>query len=902
MIDWHELEKNMRKMYEDEMRELQHIYEVESADEESEDSRFFLIESTGARLDLDNAVAHLHHFCSVLTAKEFVDLRPEFMFHSDLGSKYVQAKVILPLSVPETLRVHKSRGIWLSEKGAAKDAAFEAYIALYKGGLVNDNLLPLMIHDKVIDELTSKPVDTRASIVEVRERINPWFDIARAWQEAEQNPGMIRTMVMSLDDLKMELCFPVEPPEMFPLKLYWDAETEFNVGFSNDSEIGTSAAMISQALNNTYMLLSGAFGRRFPIRSSRMVVQFIVHRASAALSLDCISIQPDGSRQSVGFIRESGKLARSYILESWMPNKPPIDEVQHPYLDYMNAPVDEPHLALTLVSRREDFLHKVPNETPSIPSKRFSWVLPASECVQDVMPSQLTQFGMMIPSITNHIEMQLLVDRLSRTILKSLEISDRRLVQMSITSSSYSKDSNYQRLEFLGDSVLKLCASAQLVAEYPLWPEGYLSAMKDRIVSNSRLSRAAVELGLDEYILLKNFTGRKWRPMYVADYLEISEPKKRQMSSKILADVVEALIGACMVDGGTPKAYKCLQLFLPEIDWLPIETQRNLLYQQAPDNISLPMTLHPAEQILGYTFNKKALLVEAMTHPSYNNGARSFERLEFLGDAILDNIIVTAMWNHETELSHFQMHLLRSALVNADFLAFLCMEMSIEQDIVNLIAGHDHQIRETHTRHRVSLVSFLRHSNVQFSIYQKEALTRHRELREEILEVINTGDRFPWVLLSRLDAKKFFSDMIESLLGAIWIDSGSMELCTEVLERMGVLRYARRILREGFSIMHPKEQLGIVADSETVTYVLRSRKIGDDDEDGNNGNGLGIEYMCKVFVGEEEIVDVGGGVRKEEIQARAAERAIEILKAGGKVTGRVKGEGGVEELDTMDID
>ncbi|ESZ96850.1 RNase3 domain-containing protein [Sclerotinia borealis F-4128] len=893
IIDWHELEKNMRKMYEDEMRELQHIFETENADEQSEDGRFLRIESTGARLDLDNAVAHLHHFCSVLPAKEFFDRRPEFVYSSDLGSKYIQAKVILPPSVFGALRVHKSPGLWLSEKGAAKDAAFEAYVALHKAGLVNDNLLPLMVHDKVIDELTLKPVDTRASTLEVRERLDPWLDVAREWKEAEHNPGIVRTSLMSLDGLKMELCLPFEPPPISPLKLYWDANTEFSVDFTNNTKVGTSETTMAQALNDTYLLLSGAFGRRFAIQPRRMVTQFLVHQASVSLSLDYRQIHLDEPFQNTGFVRRSLEPAQPYIFKKWLPSKPSIDEVQHT-LGYLDAPVDVPHLALTLVSRRADFLHQIKNQSSSVSSKQFSYVLPASTCVQDAMPSQLLQFGMMIPSITHHIEIQLIVDRLSRTILKDLEINDRSHIQAAITTSSYDGNLNYQRLEFLGDTILKLCTSVQLMAEFPRWHEGYLSLMKDRIVSNSRLSRAAVEVGLDEYIITKAFTGLKWRPLYVENYLNITEPKTRQMSSKTLADVVEALIGVCMIDGGIPKALKSLQLFFPELNWLPLETRQISLHQRAPDNLNLPITLQPVEQILAYTFTKKSLLIEAMTHPSYSIGSQSLERLEFLGDAILDYVIVTSMWSHETELSHFQMHLLRSALVNADFLAFLCMEMSIEQDVTNLTQGNDGTIYETPTRRRVPLAGFLRHSSHDFSIYQKQAWSRHRELREQILAAIYTGTKVPWALLLRLDAKKFFSDMIESLLGAIWIDSGSMEVCTAIVERMGVLKYMRRIIREGVEIMHPKEELGLVAGTEKVKYVMRNRNEGVEGEAGE----ASIEYLCKVFVGEKEIVEVGGGVRKEEIQAKAAEKAVEILRASA----RDKGMENVEEGDMMGID
>jgi dsRNA-specific ribonuclease len=77
------------------------------------------------------------------------------------------------------------------------------------------------------------------------------------------------------------------------------------------------------------------------------------------------------------------------------------------------------------------------------------------------------------------------------------------------------------------------------MGECPLWHEGYLSAKKDRLVSNSRLSRAAMEAGVDFFIITKKFSGQKWRPIYIDDLLEPSPDAKREMSTKVLADVVE---------------------------------------------------------------------------------------------------------------------------------------------------------------------------------------------------------------------------------------------------------------------------------------------------------------------------------------------------------------------------
>jgi dsRNA-specific ribonuclease len=158
---------------------------------------------------------------------------------------------------------------------------------------------------------------------------------------------------------------------------------------------------------------------------------------------------------------------------------------------------------------------------------------------------------------------------------------------------------------------------------------------------------------------------------------------RRDMFTKVLANFVEDLIGAAMVDGGILKALKCLQVLLPELEWQSLATSRTFLFQRAPD-VDLPATLQSLENLIGFFFRKKALLIEAMINASYRGGSESLERFKFLGDAILDYVVVTAMYGQEVKLSHSQMHHLQTSLVNADFLAFMCMERSIEREVINL--------------------------------------------------------------------------------------------------------------------------------------------------------------------------------------------------------------------------
>ena len=68
-----------------------------------------------------------------------------------------------------------------------------------------------------------------------------------------------------------------------------------------------------------------------------------------------------------------------------------------------------------------------------------------------------------------------------------------------------------------------------------------VSHKKDHIVSNSSLATAAMRVGLDRFIITKPFTGQKWRPLYQGRLVANQPEQSREMSTKILADVVEAL-------------------------------------------------------------------------------------------------------------------------------------------------------------------------------------------------------------------------------------------------------------------------------------------------------------------------------------------------------------------------
>lgn len=418
----------------------------------------------------------------------------------------------------------------------------------------------------------------------------------------------------------------------------------------------------------------------------------------------------------------------------------------------------------------------------------------------------------------------------------------------------------------------------------PYYPEGYLSRKKDQVISNSRLYHSTLDTGLDKFILTKSFTGKKWRPVYIDDMAKL-DPEvlgERNCSTKTLADVVESLIGASFVDGGMDKALSCIRIFVPEVEWHTLDVALDMLAAQKPKKSELPSTLVPLEGLLGYTFQNKTLAAEAMTHSSFNVGPLTetcMERLEFIGDAVLDNIVVAALWNCEREYSPYEMSILRAASVNGDLLGFLMMEWTFAQEITSVLGSGAATVVESTTT-RVPVWRLMRHSSARLGGAQGLAEERHAAGRAAVLAAMVGDADYPWALLARLQIPKSFSDLFEALLGAVWVDSGSLDACAAVAERAGVLPYLRRLLADGVEVAHPKKKLGELASRRQmdVVYETELRRARD-------GGGC-KEWICTVLVGGEPLVEVDGGVAKEEVMTKAADVAYRLLKHGEGMAGQ----------------
>jgi ribonuclease-3 len=119
---------------------------------------------------------------------------------------------------------------------------------------------------------------------------------------------------------------------------------------------------------------------------------------------------------------------------------------------------------------------------------------------------------------------------------------DPALLRRALTHRSFGADHN-ERLEFLGDSVVNCLIALELYERFPGLSEGELSRIRANLVNQQSLQAIAREIGLGEQLLLGEGevkSGGAQRP-------------------SILADAVEAIVGAVALDGGFTAAQQVVR-------------------------------------------------------------------------------------------------------------------------------------------------------------------------------------------------------------------------------------------------------------------------------------------------------------------------------------------------------
>ncbi|KAJ5691807.1 hypothetical protein N7462_001230 [Penicillium macrosclerotiorum] len=861
---WEQLERTMIEAYQNDERVRQKALELERIEENVDD--WLIVPSTSARLSADDAMQHLHHFCAVLPVDESVDNRPSFSFE-DNPRGLIRSTVTLPNSVHPAVRQTQGRRWWRTERAARKESAFQAYKALWKYGLVNDNLLPLTRKpDLQFTEDTQLP-----AVIECSEQYDPYMDLANIWVSPDPHQTNITVSHKGVvnQNFLMSMVLPQWTPMPDDMTFYWSKDETLKVSLTDPQRLMDFTTETLQTMREITSIYLQAPSSRVNGPEKDFVALFVPTAPPGTFeewiqkyqgtdkALDIYAQDP--TRPLVGIVRDTAKYSEPRLFREWVISR--TDQKTHVEIECQSLP------------RRRNLLQDWNTATAGEDGEMATpktHIVPAAGCTVDRLPSEIAIFGRFISAILDRFEATMVAHKLNDTILKGAKISKIEHVLTAITSPIAQATANYQLYEFFGDSVLKFTVSCQLFFLQPKWHEGYLSESRDKLIQNKRLARAALDTGLDSFILTNRFTPRKWNAPLVSKRV-LMKPGKRQLSMKVLADVVEAVIGAAYMDGGMEKAQACLHRFLPEIT---LFTKNIPSFINPTDTPKLKLiNEHCISKLIGYTFKQTSLLTEALTHPSceFDTITQSYQRIEYLGDAVLDMVVVSVIAAYPHKISQGKMTLIKHAVVNANLLAFLCLEHSVLDTTTEMEKTSTGDLDLVTRSKEIQLWQFLRFNGPVIKASRDACVERYKVYRTEIQNALHSSQTYPWALFAILRADKFISDIVESTIGAIFVDSqGSLEACTAYAERIGLLPYLRRIISDGVDVKHPRNKAqDLMKAAGSLAFKARRVEV----------KGGAATYQCSAVINKEVVASVQGCTSAEEAEIKVSHILIEKARA-----------------------
>lgn len=171
----------------------------------------------------------------------------------------------------------------------------------------------------------------------------------------------------------------------------------------------------------------------------------------------------------------------------------------------------------------------------------------------------------------------------------------------------------------------------------------------------------------------------------------------RVLSSKTLADVVEALIGVYYVEGGKVAANHLMRWIGIQVDLDPQEIECRNKPCSIPESIMRSIDFDALEGALDLKFNDRGLLVEAITHASRpSSGVSCYQRLEFVGDAVLDHLITRHLFFTYTDLPPGRLTDLRAAAVNNENFARVAVKHKLHIHLRHGSSALEAQVSVSH--------------------------------------------------------------------------------------------------------------------------------------------------------------------------------------------------------------
>ncbi|KAK6085655.1 RNase3 domain protein [Seiridium cupressi] len=337
---------------------------------------------------------------------------------------------------------------------------------------------------------------------------------------------------------------------------------------------------------------------------------------------------------------------------------------------------------------------------------------------------------------------------------------------------------NYERLEFLGDSFLKMSTSIALYTEAaPRDSEFNHHVDRMILICNKNLFNNALDLKLEESIRSKSFNRRVWYPEgleQLSGKMNTSIKGKKGtgrsihvLGDKSIADVCEALIGAAYLTGKESNSFDLAVKAVTTFSNSKLENKFHKMkaydefyaaFKVPAWQSAEPTAVHvdlarKIEVKLGYKFTHPRLLRCAFMHASYGFSYEhipSYQRLEFLGDALLDMVCVDYLFHRFPGADPQWLTEHKMAMVSNQFLGSLCVSLDLHRHLVSLAPDMPQQIAAY-----VDSITFAREQAEEDAVKASGSRSSY--------------SRSYWTTIKAVP--KCLPDIIEAYIGAIFVDS-----------------------------------------------------------------------------------------------------------------------------------
>ncbi|XP_057960958.1 endoribonuclease Dicer homolog 2 isoform X2 [Malania oleifera] len=761
------------------------------------DNEFYCVKSTGAIVTLSSSVALIHFYCSRLPSDRYFKSCPRCVINEEMKT----CILYLPKSCPiQTVHAQGNTNI------LKQIVCLEACRQLHKIGALTDNLVPeIVVEEAAAQELGNVPYDDEKVIYFPPELVNYCsnnlmikyhcyvIELERKFQYdiPVRDIALLVRSELELDVRNLKFNLEADRGHVALHMKYVgliDLSPE-HVSLCRKFQITLFRVLLNRDLNK----LKEVFGE-FHIKNNEIIDYLLLPSASShekqciidwkcirsvLLSSDNVNnhencLSPKGYARMV---QTKNGIFCSCMLENCVVCTPHNSRVYcvdgffyeldgNSLLSLRNGEAitykkyyesrhgielhfeHESLLKGRPVFQVQNYLQRGRLKKDKEPSNTFV-ELPPELCFIIMSPisiSTLYSFSF-VPSVMHRIESLFIAANLKKLHLdhctQNVNIPTIKVLE-AITTNKCQENFHLESLETLGDSFLKYATSQQLFFTYQNHHEGLLSINKDKIISNAALCKLGCNHKLPGFIRNECFDPKKWiipgevcgnnlLPEQVSPAIIMYIKGKRKIKSKTVADVVEALIGAFLCTGGEKAAILFLEWLGIEMDFANIPYERD--FSMHPERF---VNIHKLQSLLNYPFHDPSLLVEALTHGSYMlpEIPRCYQRLEFLGDSVLDYLMTMHLYHEYPGMSPGLLTDLRSASVNNDCYARSAVKAGLHRYILHYSP----------------------------------------ELHKQIIKTVNNFEQLPLESTFGWESEKSFpkvlGDIIESLAGAIFVDSG----------------------------------------------------------------------------------------------------------------------------------